>query len=189
MRTGKLLIFSAPSGSGKTTIVKHLLKQGFDLEFSISATSRKIRGTETDGKDYYFLSPEEFKNKIEEDAFLEWEEVYKDKFYGTLKTEVDKKLSDGINIAFDVDVIGGLNIKKQYGKQALAVFIQPPSIEELRNRLERRATDQPEVIQNRIDKASYELTFKDQFDVCIVNDSLKSAIAETEKIVTDFLHK
>lgn len=187
MKRGKLLIFSAPSGAGKTTIVKHLLRQDPNLQFSISATSRDKRHTETDGKDYYFLSPENFKKKITENAFLEWEEVYSDKYYGTLKSEVEKKLSEGINVVFDVDVVGGLNIKKQYADKALAIFIQPPSIDELRKRLESRATDSKEVIQSRIDKAAYELTFKDQFDVCVVNDSLKSAIKETEEIVQTFL--
>ncbi len=189
MTTGKLLIFSAPSGSGKTTIVKHLLKMNFNLSFSISATSRPPRHTEKHGVDYFFLSPEEFKQKIDEGAFLEWEEVYADRYYGTLKSDVENKLSKGINVIFDVDVIGGLNIKKYYAERALAIFIQPPSIAELKKRLESRGTDSAEVIQSRIDKAAYELTFRDQFDVCIINDSLQDAIVKTEEIVHAFLNK
>lgn len=187
MKRGKLIIFSAPSGAGKTTIVKHLLKQNFNLHFSISATSRDKRHTETDGKDYFFISPSEFKQQIKDDAFLEWEEVYTDKFYGTLKREVDKILNTGNNVIFDVDVVGGLNIKSYYGDKALAIFVQPPSIDDLRKRLEARATDSIEVIQSRIDKAAHELTFGKKFDVILVNDSLELAIKQAEDIVDKFI--
>ena len=184
---GKLIIFSAPSGAGKTTIVKHLLQKGFNLEFSISATSRKARHTETHGKDYYFLSGEEFLTKVENDEFLEWEEVYKGVSYGTLKSEVDKIRKQGKNVIFDVDVVGGLNIKKYYGDEALAVFVQPPSVEELRNRLRGRSTENEEKIQMRIAKAEHELSFSNQFDVVITNDNLESAFKKAEKIISEFL--
>ena len=186
---GKLIIFSAPSGAGKTTIVRHLLEQDLNLEFSISATSRGKRHTETDGKDYYFLSPEEFRNKIENNEFLEWEEVYQGTLYGTLKSEVERIRSSGQNVIFDVDVVGGLNIKKYYGDEALAVFIQPPSVEELRNRLGSRSTDAPEVIENRVKKAEYELTFASQFDRIIVNEQLPIAFEEAEKCIWEFINK
>ncbi|KJF44586.1 guanylate kinase [Draconibacterium sediminis] len=186
---GKLIIFSAPSGAGKTTIVKHLLKQGFDLEFSISATSREPRHTEMHGKDYYFLSGEEFLAKVENDEFLEWEEVYKGTSYGTLKSEVERIREQGKNVIFDVDVVGGLNIKKYYGDEALAVFVQPPSVEELRNRLVGRSTDSEEKIAMRVAKAEHELSFAPQFDVVIVNDKLEDAFVEAEKIITEFLRK
>lgn len=184
---GKLIIFSAPSGAGKTTIVRHLLEQDLNLEFSISATSRGMRHTETDGKDYYFLSPEEFRQKISNDEFLEWEEVYQGTFYGTLKSEVERIRSNGKNVVFDVDVVGGCNIKKFYGDDALAVFVQPPSVEELRNRLVARSTDAPEVIEKRVAKAEYELTFAPKFDVIIVNDQLEKAFKETENCVRAFI--
>jgi len=184
---GKLIIFSAPSGAGKTTIVRHLLELDLNLEFSISATSRGMRHTETDGKDYYFLSPEEFRQKIRNDEFLEWEEVYQGTFYGTLKSEVERIRSNGKNVVFDVDVVGGCNIKKFYGDDALAVFVQPPSVEELRNRLVARSTDAPEVIEKRVAKAEYELTFAPNFDVIIVNDQLKKAFKETEECVRAFI--
>ncbi|MBI9057992.1 guanylate kinase [Labilibaculum sp. DW002] len=186
---GKLFIFSAPSGSGKTTIVKHLLKQDFKLEFSISATSRAKRGNEVDGKDYHFLSAEEFKAKIEKDEFLEWEEVYEGCFYGTLKSEVDRIRNQGKNVIFDVDVVGGTNIKKYYKEEALAIFIQPPSIEELENRLRNRNTDSDEVIAQRTEKFKFELAFSDQFDKVIVNDKLEDAFAEAEASITNFLDK
>ena len=184
---GKLIIFSAPSGAGKTTIVRHLLDKGFDLEFSVSATSRAPRHTETDGKDYYFLSAEEFAGKVKNDEFLEWEEVYKGTSYGTLKSEVERIRKAGKNVIFDVDVVGGLNIKKFYGDEALAVFVQPPSVEELRQRLKARSTETPEKIAMRIAKAEHELSFAVEFDVVIVNDDLEKAFKEAEKVVTAFL--
>ena len=184
---GKLIIFSAPSGAGKTTIVRHLLEKGFDLEFSISATSREARHTEMHGKDYYFLSPEDFTKKVENDEFLEWEEVYKGTSYGTLKSEVERIRNNGKNVIFDVDVVGGLNIKKYFGDEALAVFVQPPSVEELRKRLTARSTESDEKIAMRIAKAEYELSFARQFDVIIINDNLEKAFAEAEKLLVDFL--
>lgn len=186
---GKLVIFSAPSGAGKSTIVNYLLSQNLNLQFSISATSRLPRGTEQHGVEYYFHSPDEFRQKIAEGEFLEYEEVYKDKFYGTLKSEVDRILDNGGNVVFDVDVVGGCNIKKYYGEKALSVFIQPPSVEELRRRLECRGTDAPEVIESRVAKAELEMTFAPQFDVVIVNDDLEKAKAETLKLVKDFLNR
>ncbi len=184
---GKLIIFSAPSGAGKTTIVKHLLQKGFELEFSISATSREPRHTETHGKDYYFLSRVEFAAKVENNEFLEWEEVYKGTSYGTLKSEVERIRQQGKHVIFDVDVVGGLNIKKYYGDEALAVFVQPPSVEELRNRLVNRSTDSPDKIAMRVTKAEQELTFAPQFDVIITNDKLEDAFAEAEQIISDFI--
>ncbi len=186
---GKLIIFSAPSGAGKSTIVNYLLSQNLNLQFSISATSRLPRGTEQHGIEYYFHSPDEFRNKIANDEFLEYEEVYKDKFYGTLKAEVDRILNNGGNVIFDVDVIGGCNIKKFYGERALSIFIQPPSIDELRLRLEKRGTDSPEIIESRIEKAEYEMTFASQFDVIIQNDDLENAKAKVLRVVKDFLTK
>lgn len=186
---GKLIIFSAPSGSGKSTIINHLLRQNLNLHFSISATSRAPRGTEQDGVEYYFLSPEEFRRRIAADEFLEYEEVYEDKYYGTLKSEVERILEEGKNVIFDVDVVGGCNIKKYYGDRALSVFIQPPGIEELRKRLEGRGTDAPEVIESRIAKAEYELGFACRFDVIIVNDDLEKAQAEALKVIQDFICK
>jgi guanylate kinase len=186
---GKLIIFSAPSGAGKTTIVRHLLNQNIELEFSISATSRGMRHTETNGKDYYFLSPEEFKAKIQNDEFLEWEEVYTGTFYGTLKSEVERIRNIGKHVIFDVDVVGGCNIKKFYGNEALAVFVQPPSVEELRQRLISRSTDAPEVIEKRVAKAEYELTFADQFDVIITNDQLENALAQAEQVIRKFTNQ
>ena len=186
---GKLFIFSAPSGSGKTTIVQHLLKQDFKLEFSISATSRAKRGNEIDGKDYHFLSAEEFKAKISNNEFLEWEEVYEGCFYGTLKSEVERIRKEGKNVIFDVDVVGGTNIKKFYKKEALAIFIQPPSIKELENRLRNRNTDSEEVIAKRIEKFKFELAYADQFDKVIVNDKLEDAFVEAEATLHDFLNK
>ena len=186
---GKLIIFSAPSGSGKSTIINFLLKQNLNLHFSISATSRAPRGTEKDGVEYYFLTPDEFRARIAAGDFLEYEEVYTDKYYGTLKSEVERRLMSGDNVIFDVDVVGGCNIKKFYGDRALSVFIQPPSIEDLRSRLEGRGTDAPEVIESRIAKAEFELSFADKFDVVIVNDELEKAEAETLKIIQDFIAK
>lgn len=184
---GKLIIFSAPSGAGKTTIVKHLLQQNFNLGFSISATSREARHTETQGKDYYFISEKEFQQKVKNDEFLEWEEVYKGTSYGTLKSEVERIRNLGINVIFDVDVVGGMNIKKYYGTEALAVFVQPPSVEELQNRLTNRSTETKGKIQMRIAKAEHELSFANQFDVVITNDDLENTLEETEKVIGDFL--
>ena len=186
---GKLIIFSAPSGAGKSTIVNYLLSQNLNLQFSISATSRLPRGTEKDGIEYYFLSPEEFRQKIANNEFLEYEEVYKDKFYGTLKTEVDRILNNDGNVIFDVDVVGGCNIKQFYNNKALSIFVKPPSIEELRNRLEKRNTDSVEVIDARIAKAEEEMTFAQRFDVIINNDNLEEAKTKVLEIVTDFLKK
>ncbi|MEL7587863.1 MAG: guanylate kinase [Prolixibacteraceae bacterium] len=186
MAKGKLIIFSAPSGSGKTTIVRHLLKVNPGFEFSISATSRAPRNTETDGVDYYFLSEVEFREKINNYEFLEWEEVYPGTFYGTLKSEVERIRNKGKHVLFDVDVIGGINIKKFYGDEALAVFIQPPSIEELEQRLVRRSTDSPEVIRKRVQKAAYELTFAPQFDRILINGDLQPSLAQAEKLVKEF---
>lgn len=184
---GKLIIFSAPSGAGKTTIVKHLLTKDLNLEFSISATSREKRHTETHGKDYYFLSEIEFQEKVKNDEFLEWEEVYQGTSYGTLKSEVERIRNLGKNVIFDVDVVGGLNIKKFYGDEALAVFVKPPSVEELKNRLTNRSTETEEKIKTRIAKAKYELGFADQFDVILVNENLEKAFTEAEKLIKKFL--
>ncbi|NPA36902.1 MAG: guanylate kinase [Chlorobi bacterium] len=189
MNPGKLIIFSAPSGAGKSTIVNALLKKRDDLEFSISATSRPPRGNEKNGREYYFLSPEEFRKKIENGELLEWQEVYKDTYYGTLKSEVERITKKGKNVVFDVDVVGGSNIKKMYDGRALAIFIKPPSIEELHKRLVLRGTDSPEKIKERIEKASFEMTYADKFDVVIVNDDLDEAIKETERVINDFLKK
>ncbi len=185
----KLIIFSAPSGSGKSTIINYLLKQNLNLAFSISATSRPPRGTEQNGVEYFFLSPEEFRQRIANDEFLEYEEVYKDRFYGTLKSQVEKQLEAGQNVIFDVDVVGGCNIKRFYGNRALSVFIQPPSIEELRKRLTDRGTDSAEVIESRIAKAQFELDYADKFDVRIINDNLEKAEAEALKVITEFINR
>ena len=187
MSEGKLVIFSAPSGAGKTTIVRHLLSQNLNFGFSVSATTRKPRGAELDGKDYYFLSVEEFKSKINNEEFLEWEEVYPDCYYGTLKSEVDQISQNGQNILFDIDVVGGSNIKKYYGDKALAVFVQPPSIKELEKRLLVRSTDHPEVIRERIAKAEHEMGYIGLFDVVIVNDQLEDALWEAEDKIRRFL--
>ena len=186
---GKLIIFSAPSGSGKSTIINYLLQQSLRLRFSISATSRAPRGMEKNGVEYYFLTPEEFKARIAKGDFLEYEEVYTDKFYGTLKSEVERILSEGDNVIFDVDVVGGCNIKRFYGDRALSVFIQPPSIEELRKRLVGRGTDTPEVIESRIAKAEYELSFADKFDTVVINDDLETAKAKALQVIQAFLAK
>ncbi len=186
---GKLIIFSAPSGAGKSTIVNYLINKGLDIEFSISATSRLPRGNEQNGVEYYFLTPDEFRAKIANDEFVEYEEVYKDCYYGTLKSEIDRIGVNGKNILFDVDVIGGLNIKKQYGDRALLVFIAPPGINELRNRLTARGTDSPEMIDLRVAKAEYELSFAPQFDLKIVNDDLQKAQLEVEKAIQNFINE
>lgn len=188
-KRGKLIIFSAPSGSGKSTIIQSLLNRDLNLSFSISATSRAPRGTEKNGVEYYFISPEEFRQRIANGEFLEYEEVYAGKYYGTLKSEVERILDSGRNVIFDVDVVGGLNIKKYYGNQALALFIQPPSIEELKRRLNHRATDAPEVIASRIAKAEYELSFAPKFDRIIVNDILEKAQEEAYQTIRQFLDK
>lgn len=186
---GKLIIFSAPSGAGKSTIVQWLMKKHpeLNLAFSISCTTRAPRGTEKDGVEYIFLSPDEFKKKINNNEFLEYEEVYTDRFYGTLKEQVETQTSKGQNVIFDVDVKGGCNIKKFYGDKALSFFIQPPSIEELKRRLVGRQTDSAEAIENRIAKAEYELTFADKFDHIIVNDDLRKAQEDTYEIVKQFI--
>ena len=186
---GKMLIVSAPSGSGKSTIVNWLMQEHPELKlyFSISCTSRAPRGTEQNGVEYFFLTPEEFKAKIQNDEFLEYEEVYENRFYGTLKQQVENQREQGQNVVFDVDVKGGINIKKYYGDEALSLFIQPPSVEELRLRLEGRKTDTPEAIEERLAKAEYEMTFAPQFDKIIVNDDLETAKQETLKIVKAFL--
>lgn len=187
--TGKLIIFSAPSGSGKSTIIGHLLKEHPELRlsFSISATSRAPRGTERDGVEYFFLTPDDFRRRIARGDFLEYEEVYPGRFYGTLRSQVDRQLAEGQNVVFDVDVVGGCNIKNHYGPRALSVFIQPPSIDELRRRLEGRGTDAPDVIESRLAKAAYELSFAPRFDRVVVNDDLERAQAETLDILTQFL--
>ncbi|MBQ1909297.1 MAG: guanylate kinase [Bacteroidaceae bacterium] len=188
MPTG-LLIVSAPSGSGKSTIVQWLMREHPELRlaFSISATSRPPRGTEQHGVEYFFLSPEEFRQKIQEDAFLEYEEVYEDRFYGTLKEQVERQLAAGQSVVFDVDVKGGLRIKEFYGERAMSLFIQPPSVEELRRRLEGRGTDSPEQIEERLAKAEYEMSFAPRFDHIVVNDNLDDAKAETLRLVSNFL--
>ncbi|MEI6277573.1 MAG: guanylate kinase [Prolixibacteraceae bacterium] len=187
MKEGKMIIFSAPSGAGKTTIVRHLLSKRPDFAFSVSATSRKPRGKEVDGVDYFFLTADQFKAKINNNEFLEWQEVYPDNFYGSLKNEVDKILASGKNILFDVDVVGGSNIKKIYGDRALALFIQPPSITELEKRLIARSTEDKEIIRKRVEKAALELAYAPLFDVIIINDSLEQALIDAEEKVKDFL--
>ena len=186
---GKVLIVSAPSGSGKSTIVNFLMKEHpeFRLAFSVSATSRPPRGQEQDGVAYYFLSPEEFRRHIEADDFLEYEEVYEGRFYGTLKSQVEEKLAAGKNVVFDVDVKGGINIKKYYGEAALSVFIQPPSVEALRERLIGRNTDEMGQIEQRLAKAEYEMSFASQFDRILVNDNLEVAKQEAVALLNDFL--
>ena len=187
---GKLIVFSAPSGSGKTTIVRHLLNmEQFQLEFSISATSREARGKEKDGEDYYFISAKEFKNKIKLDEFLEWEEVYIDNFYGTLKTEVERIWAKGKHVIFDIDVAGGLRIKKKFPERTLAVFIKPPDINELRIRLKQRGEESPEKIAMRVAKAPTEMATAPQFDTIILNDDLTTALNDAENLVKDFLNK
>ena len=189
MKKRKVFIFSAPSGSGKTTIVRALLDAGFPFSFSISATSRPSRKTETHAKDYYFVSPEEFKQKVENDEFIEWEEVYENISYGTLKSEIDRIFSLGKYPIFDVDVVGGLSLKKYFGDDALAVFVQAPSVEIIEERLRKRSTDDEESIQKRLTKSAYEMSFAPQFDTVIVNDNLDKAIEETKKKIQDFLEK
>ena len=182
----KVIIFSAPSGAGKSTIVHHLLEKYSFLEFSISATSRAPRGKEENGKDYYFFTTEEFENKIKADHFVEYEEVYAGSYYGTLKSEVERIWAKGNIIVFDIDVKGGVNLKKLYGDNAVAVFIQPPSVEELRNRLIGRGTDSAEAIERRVAKAEEELTYVSKFDIVLINDKLDEAFLTAEKIVEEF---
>lgn len=186
--TGKLIIFSAPSGTGKSTIINWLMNEHkeLNLAFSISCTSRQPRGTEQNGVEYFFLSPEEFRQKIADGEFLEYEEVYTDRFYGTLKSQVERQTADGQNVVFDVDVKGGCNIKRHYGDKALSIFIQPPSVAELRRRLEARATDAPEVIDQRVARAEYELGFASQFDRVVVNDDLETAKADALAVIKEF---
>lgn len=182
----KVIIFSAPSGAGKSTIVGHLLKKFPFLEFSISATSRKPRGIEKDGTDYYFFTPEQFETKIKNGEFIEYEEVYAGSYYGTLKAEIERIWDKGNIIVFDIDVKGGVNLKKLYGKNALAIFIQPPSIEILKSRLISRNTDSLEDIEKRVAKAEEELSFSDKFDTILINDKLEETLAEAEKVISDF---
>lgn len=186
---GKLIIFSAPSGSGKTTVVNYLLKHVPNLAFSISATTRAKRPGEVDGKDYYFLSQEEFEKRLANDEFLEHEEVYHGLYYGTLKSEVDRIWSEGKHVIFDVDVKGGVNIKKTYGDKALAVFLRPPSIEVAMERLKKRATEVEHEMKERIDKAMFEMGFQEQFDVTIVNDVLEETFEKAVTVVEDFINK
>lgn len=191
MKQGKVIIFSAPSGSGKSTIINWLMQEHeeLNLRFSISCTSRKPRGTEQNGVEYFFVTPEEFRQRIANDEFLEYEEVYTDRFYGTLKAQVEKQLAAGENVVLDVDVKGGCNIKKIYGDKALSVFIQPPSVEALRQRLNGRGTDAPEVIEDRIRRAEFELSFAPKFDLVVVNDDLETAKQEAYTDIKGFLDK
>src|SRR5688572_23412301 len=187
---GKAIIFSAPSGSGKTTIVKHLLEKNPDLGFSISASTRDKRGrTEAHGKDYYFLTPEEFKKKIDTHDFIEWEEVYEGNFYGTLKSEIDRIWQQGKNVIFDVDVKGGLNLKKYFGDKALAIFVKVPSMDVLRLRLKDRGTESEESLSRRLFKAKFEMSFQDKFDVTIVNEKLETSLAEAQSLYDNFKNK
>ncbi|MEZ5082545.1 MAG: guanylate kinase [Bacteroidales bacterium] len=184
MKQGKLIIFSAPSGAGKTTIVKYLLSTDLPIAFSVSAASRPIRPNETNGKDYLFIKPEEFKKKIKNNEFLEWEEVYEDHFYGTLKSEVQRMWDEGKHVVFDVDVEGGLNIKKFYGDKALAIFIMPPTAAHLEQRLRDRSTESEESLKKRLTKANYELTYADKFDTVLINDDLEEAKKKAYKLVS-----
>ncbi|MBE9488392.1 MAG: guanylate kinase [Bacteroidetes bacterium] len=184
---GKVLILSAPSGSGKSTIINHLLKKYPNLELSISATTRSPRGEEVDGKDYYFLKEERFRSSISENAFVEWEEVYKGSLYGTLKSEVQRIWDKGNIVIFDIDVVGGVNIKNIYGDYALSVFISAPSVEVLKKRLISRATDSKEAIAKRIEKATFEMTFSDKYDKVLINDNLDEALINAEKIVDELI--
>lgn len=188
MYSGKLIIFSAPSGAGKSTIVNYLVNQGVPVEFSVSACSRTPRGTEKEGEHYYFLSQDEFKSKIAAEAFLEWEEVYPGRYYGTLRSEVNRIWSKGSHVIFDLDVVGGVNLKKQFGDQALSIFIQPPSLEVLKQRLIARKTEDHENLMMRLNKAQEEMSFANEFDLVIVNKDLKTAQKEVFQKVTDFLN-
>lgn len=183
----KLIVVSAPSGAGKTSIVRYLLEQNPQLSFSISATTRAKREAEVDGRDYYFISVSEFQKRIQNEDFLEWQEVYKGQYYGSLKSEVDRLCAEGKVVVFDVDVLGGLNIKKYYGEEALAIFVQPPTVDALKERLMGRGTESPESLQKRLDKAEYELSFAPQFDVILINDKLEAARTEANQLIRDFL--
>jgi len=188
LKKGKLIVFSAPSGSGKTTIVRELLKEEkFNLEFSVSGTSRKKRPKETDGKDYYFLSTEKFKEKIKNNDFAEWEEVYENQFYGTLKSEIERIQKKGNNVVFDIDVAGGISIKKIYKDECLTIFIQPPSINELEKRLRNRRTETDESLKKRLAKASKEMTYAKYFDIVVINDELENAINEVKGLISEFI--
>ena len=187
MHKGKAIIFSAPSGSGKTTIVRHLLQNNTNLGFSISACTRDKRGrSEKDGKDYYFLTPQEFRKKIQENEFIEWEEVYEGNFYGTLKSEIENIWENGKNVVFDVDVKGGLNLKKYFGDKALAVFVKVPSLETLKSRLNDRGTDSEANISRRLYKVQFEMGFENQFDVTLINEDLDKSLKEAQKLYNDF---
>jgi guanylate kinase len=186
--SGKVIIFSAPSGAGKTSIVKHLLTRSeLHLEFSVSACTRPRRDNEIQGRDYYFMSVDEFKGRIDDNLFLEWEEVYKNSYYGTLKSEIERIWKNGNHILFDVDVEGGVNLKQIFNANAFSIFIMPPSTEELRRRLEKRGTDSAEKIQKRINKAGYEMKFASKFDRVLINDDLDTALKEAEQMVMEFL--
>jgi guanylate kinase len=185
--TGKIVIISSPSGAGKTTIVHHLLKTHSNFMFSVSATTRPSRNGEIDGKDYYFLSEEEFKKRITANEFAEWEEVYKDRFYGTLKAEIERIWQTGKTGIFDIDVKGALSLKKVYGSQALTIFIAPPSFETLEERLKKRGSESPEALKERIERAAFEMTYQTKFDHYVVNDDLDKAIAQTEKLIEMFI--
>jgi len=187
MKSRKVMIFSAPSGSGKSTIVRHLMDRYPMLGFSVSATSRQPRGEETDGKEYYFLSVDDFKKRIKNNEFVEYQEVYKGCYYGTLKSEVERLWNDGKTILFDIDVVGAVNLKKLYGDDALALFVKPPSIEVLRERLVNRGTESEDAIEKRVIKAEYELSFENQFDKILVNDKLEDCLEEARKITEEFL--
>lgn len=183
----RVIILSAPSGCGKTTLLKALMERGLPLEFSVSATSRQKREGETDGRDYYFFTPEQFKEKVAQEAFLEWNEVYPGQFYGTLLSEVDRIAQNGHHVIFDVDVKGGLSIKERFGPRALAVFVMPPSIEVLRQRLLNRGTETPESVEKRLKRADYEISFSNRFDYVLVNDDLDAAIREAYGLISGFL--
>jgi guanylate kinase len=188
MGDGRLIIFSAPSGAGKTTIVRSLLRQGLPLAFSVSATSRARRAGEEHGRDYWFLSADEFRERIDRGDFLEWEEVYENQFYGTLRSEIDRLHEAGLHVLFDVDVVRGLNIKRQFGDRALSVFVMPPSLGELEERLRQRNSESDETLRKRIAKAGHELTYADRFDVVLLNDDLATAQEEALRLVKDFIH-
>jgi guanylate kinase len=187
---GKVIIITAPSGAGKTTIVRHLICMGeFRLDFSVSACTRPMRNGEIDGKDYHFMSVGEFKSLIDDGAFIEWEEVYKNSYYGTLKSEVEQIHGQNRNVLFDVDVLGAINLKEKYGDLALAIFVMPPSIAVLKERLEKRSTDSEEKIKSRINKATHEIKFAKKFDVIVINDDLRNTLTETENLVAEFLKR